>query len=78
MSKLLIKCIHFYQKSISPSLGANKCGFSPTCSQYEIESLEEHGALKGTMFALWRILRCNPFNKNTGYDPVISGKKKES
>ena len=41
----------------------------PTCSQYAIEALQKHGALKGSALALWRILRCNPFCRG-GYDPV--------
>lgn len=49
-------------------LGHN-CRFTPTCSQYALEALETHGALKGLALSVWRILRCNPFGK-FGYDPV--------
>ena len=45
------------------------CRFQPTCSQYAIEAIQKHGALKGGALAFWRILRCNPFSKG-GYDPV--------
>lgn len=45
------------------------CKYYPTCSQYGIEAIEKYGALKGSMLAVWRILRCNPFSKG-GYDPV--------
>lgn len=34
-----------------------------------IEALQIHGALKGTLLGLWRILRCHPFGAK-GYDPV--------
>lgn len=68
LAKLLILPIRFYQKFISPSLGHN-CLFLPTCSSYAIEALQVHGALKGLLLAVWRILRCNPFNTG-GYDPV--------
>jgi putative membrane protein insertion efficiency factor len=34
-----------------------------------MEALSKHGAWKGSLLALWRILRCNPFGKG-GYDPV--------
>ena len=68
MKKLLLTLIKFYQKSISPLFPA-RCRYSPTCSQYAIEALEEHGVWKGSLLSLWRILRCNPFGKS-GYDPV--------
>ena len=64
----LLGLIRFYQKSISPYLG-DHCRFVPTCSRYAAEAIEIHGVIKGTAFAVWRILRCNPFGKS-GYDPV--------
>lgn len=50
------------------------CRFSPTCSDYGLQAIEEHGAFKGGMLTLWRVLRCNPFCK-AGYDPVPKKKK---
>ena len=75
MKTLLIKLIRFYQKYISVQTGPNCC-FIPTCSQYAIEAIESHGALKGGWLAIRRILRCNPFGK-MGYDPVPQKKKKK-
>ena len=46
-----------------------KCPYYPCCSQYGLEAIQKHGALKGTILAVWRIIRCNPFSKG-GYDPV--------
>lgn len=69
MKNLLINGIRFYQKYLSPLKSAPCCKFSPTCSAYAIEAIEKHGAIKGTLLAIWRILRCNPFSKG-GYDPV--------
>jgi putative membrane protein insertion efficiency factor len=60
--------IRLYQWSLSPLLGAH-CRHWPSCSQYALEALETHGALKGGWLALLRILRCNPFG-SWGYDPV--------
>jgi len=60
ISKLLIRLIRFYQKFMSPLLGQN-CRFYPTCSQYAIEALSNHGALKGSSLAIKRILKCNPW-----------------
>lgn len=67
-ARMLIKLVRMYQKYISPGLG-NNCRFTPTCSQYMIDALDKYGVLKGLPMGLWRILRCNPFNKG-GYDPV--------
>ncbi|MBP3705944.1 MAG: membrane protein insertion efficiency factor YidD [Clostridia bacterium] len=74
MSRLLIKAIRFYQKNISPAKIAC-CRFTPSCSSYAIRAIEVHGAIKGTLLALWRIIRCNPLCKG-GYDPVPEKKRK--
>lgn len=66
--RILIAGIRGYKKFISPMLGDN-CRFYPTCSSYAIEALEVHGVCKGTLLAIWRILRCNPLCKG-GIDPV--------
>ncbi|MBC3516595.1 membrane protein insertion efficiency factor YidD [Neobittarella massiliensis] len=68
LKKLLTALIRFYQKHISPATPPS-CRFYPTCSAYAIEAISTHGALKGSLLAIWRILRCNPFSKG-GYDPV--------
>lgn len=70
MKKVLIALIRFYQKFISPLKVRSSCIFIPTCSQYAIEAIQTRGALVGTGLAIWRILRCNPFNRHGGYDPV--------
>lgn len=67
-SRILIKLIRGYQTGISPSRPP-RCRFTPTCSQYAIEAIDIHGAIKGSLLAAWRILRCNPLFKG-GYDPV--------
>ncbi|MBQ8001917.1 MAG: membrane protein insertion efficiency factor YidD [Clostridia bacterium] len=68
MKNILIFFIRIYRKFISP-LKKPCCRFYPTCSQYAIEAIQKHGALKGTGMAVCRIVRCNPFCKG-GYDPV--------
>lgn len=45
------------------------CRFEPSCSRYALEALRRHGPFRGTLLAVWRVLRCNPFNAG-GYDPV--------
>ncbi len=68
MSRILIAFIRVYQYTLSPMLG-QRCKYYPSCSGYAIDALREHGAVRGTGMAAWRLLRCNPFS-NGGYDPV--------
>jgi len=68
MNRVLIAFIRVYQYTLSPMLG-QRCKYYPSCSNYAIAALREHGALRGTGLAAWRLLRCNPFS-NGGYDPV--------
>ena len=60
--KLIINLIKLYKKLISP-LFPNSCRYYPTCSNYAIESIEKYGLLKGSLKAVWRVIRCNPFSK---------------
>ncbi len=69
MRWILQRLIRLYRAVLSPMLGAGKCRFSPTCSEYAHEAIEVHGALKGSLLAVWRILRCQPLCRG-GYDPV--------
>lgn len=57
-----------YKRWISPML-PNACRFVPTCSEYAIEAVERHGALRGSWLAAGRLLRCHPLSR-AGYDPV--------
>jgi len=68
VNKILIACIKVYQYTLSPMLGP-RCRYYPSCSNYAVAALREHGAVRGLGLATWRILRCNPFS-NGGYDPV--------
>lgn len=68
IKKIMIWLIMFYRKYLSP-LKSTKCPYYPSCSQYGLEAIQKHGVVKGSLLALWRILRCNPFSKG-GYDPV--------
>ena len=69
MKRILIALVRFYRQNISPYKGGTTCRFVPTCSQYALEALEKYGALKGSLLAIRRILRCHPMSKG-GYDPV--------
>ncbi|MBQ7042081.1 MAG: membrane protein insertion efficiency factor YidD [Muribaculaceae bacterium] len=65
---ILVLPIKFYQYCISPMLPAT-CRYTPTCSQYAIEAINKHGAIKGLWLAIKRIGRCHPWG-GSGYDPV--------
>ncbi len=69
MKKIFLALIRFYQRNISPYTPPS-CRFRPTCSAYAYEAIQKYGAFKGGLLALWRLLRCNPFNKSNPYDPV--------
>lgn len=71
MKQVLLFLVRFYRKNISPNRPPC-CRFIPTCSTYALEAIEVHGALKGGLLAVWRVLRCHPFHKEKGfiYDPV--------
>ena len=68
LSLPFIFLIKLYQWIISPWLGS-QCRFTPTCSQYGIEALKKHGAIKGIWLTAKRIARCNPWG-GQGHDPV--------
>ncbi|MGH9515867.1 MAG: membrane protein insertion efficiency factor YidD [Terriglobales bacterium] len=64
----LLSALRAYKYAISP-LFLPSCRYVPTCSEYAAEALERHGAIRGTLMAMWRLLKCNPFVKG-GFDPV--------
>ena len=57
-----------YQLVISPLLPPS-CRFMPSCSQYALEAIVRHGAVRGTWLAARRLVRCHPFHPG-GFDPV--------
>tara|TARA_B100000315_G_C14373122_1_gene493920 strand:+ start:38 stop:295 length:258 start_codon:yes stop_codon:yes gene_type:complete len=73
---LLILLIKIYQYTFSPILKSN-CRYFPTCSDYAITSLKEHGFIDGLYYSTKRILSCHPFG-GQGYDPVSKKLNKDS
>ena len=72
----IVFLIWIYQKTISPDHGVLKhffphgyCRFYPSCSEYGKQSVKKYGLVVGLPKAVWRILRCNPWNKG-GIDLV--------
>ncbi|MEM1158642.1 MAG: membrane protein insertion efficiency factor YidD [Verrucomicrobiota bacterium] len=74
IAKAFMLLIRGYQLVLSPVItalsgGAGCCRFSPTCSEYAIQALQQHGAIRGSWLAVRRILRCHPWG-GAGLDPV--------
>lgn len=63
----LVGLVRLYQVVLSPHLPSS-CRYTPSCSAYAVESLQKYGALKGTILAAHRVLRCNPWGGH-GFDP---------
>ncbi len=57
--------IVFYQNNLS----RHTCLYEPTCSEYTLRCLNNHGFIIGVLLGAWRLLRCNPFSKG-GFDPA--------
>lgn len=68
MAHVLIRLIEMYQLLLSPFFG-QQCRFSPTCSQYALDAINKHGALRGAYYAVRRLLRCHPWHPG-GHDPA--------
>jgi putative membrane protein insertion efficiency factor len=70
-ARLLHACVRGYQQ-----VGAGRpspCRFVPSCSNYALEALEAHGAIRGAWLSLRRLTRCHPWGGH-GWDPVPEGK----
>ena len=76
MKTLLLILLRAYQLAISPFLGQN-CRFYPSCSEYAVEAIREHGALKGSGLTAVRLCKCHPFHPG-GVDPVPPESEKTS
>jgi len=65
----VLALIRFYQMTVSRVLPDGTCRFYPTCSHYGYQAIAKYGLVRGGGLAIWRILRCQPFNPG-GFDPV--------
>ena len=68
MQALLMALVRGYRLLLSPWLGSS-CRFEPTCSQYSLQALQQHGAAAGSYLTLRRLVRCHPWCDG-GHDPV--------
>lgn len=68
MKFLVLDLLKLYKTLISPFL-PSACRFTPTCSEYAMEAVDKHGAVRGSWLGVKRICRCQPFCDG-GHDPV--------
>ena len=68
MQSFALRLLRVYKRWVSPAFPPS-CRYTPTCSEYAMEAVERHGALRGAMMAAWRVLQCHPLAKG-GLDPV--------
>jgi putative membrane protein insertion efficiency factor len=76
LARVLAFGVNLYRWVVRPLLPP-ACKYVPSCSEYAIEALRTHGALRGGCLALWRVARCNPFVPG-GYDPVTERHHRQS
>lgn len=68
VARMLVALVRAYQRWISPAL-APRCRFYPSCSAYAVTAIQRFGAVRGTVMAAWRLLKCQPFHPG-GIDHV--------
>jgi len=71
---VLLGAVQLYRWTVSPAqvffFGApGGCRFTPSCSQYALDAVREHGALTGSRLTAARLCRCHPWGGG-GNDPV--------
>jgi uncharacterized protein len=74
LQRILVALVQVYRWIFSPLKAAffgpvGRCRYTPSCSQYTLESIRAHGAWRGTLFSIRRICSCHPWG-GFGYDPV--------
>jgi len=80
LARGLAAAVRVYRLALRPLLPAS-CRYTPSCSEYALESLTRHGALRGVFLIIGRVLRCQPWG-GFGDDPVpgdpIAGRMRDS
>jgi putative membrane protein insertion efficiency factor len=67
--RVALFALRFYKTYLSILMGGT-CRFEPTCSRYAYEAVERFGVMRGSWLALKRLMRCQPFSRKFGFDPV--------
>lgn len=64
----VLALLHMYRATISHIYG-DVCRYYPSCSAYAVGAVQQHGAAKGAVLAVARILRCHPWAEGGVDDP---------
>jgi putative membrane protein insertion efficiency factor len=67
LARAILVVLRLYQATAL--LRRPHCRFHPTCSQYAMDAVRIHGAVRGTGLSIRRLARCHPWNPG-GIDPV--------
>ena len=67
-ARILTGMVRLYRAVLRPVLPPT-CRFTPSCSEFALEALGRHGAVRGGWLVARRITRCHPWG-GFGYDPV--------
>lgn len=73
---LLLLLFGLWRRLVSPLYGQT-CKYYPSCSAYGTQSVQRHGAARGVVLTVWRILRCNPWSSG-GIDDVPPAPPREA
>ncbi len=68
MKPICLAFIHVYRLILSP-LKPPTCRYRPSCSEYALQVIRDHGVLRGLWYAVRRLLRCHPWAGGWEYDP---------
>lgn len=66
--------VKLYQKVASGR--PSPCRYVPSCSNYALEAVEAHGAIRGGWLTTKRLCRCHPWGSH-GFDPVPESRTSE-
>jgi putative membrane protein insertion efficiency factor len=64
----LVGAVRVYQQRVS-ARRPPVCRFTPSCSEYAVQAVQAHGAVRGAVLALRRLVGCRPGGRR-GVDPV--------
>lgn len=67
VARLLQAGVRGYQRMFAGR--PSPCRYVPSCSEYALEALDGHGAVRGGWLATKRLCRCHPWGSH-GFDPV--------
>jgi uncharacterized protein len=57
-----VALVYVYRYTFGLLVPAGTCKYHPSCSQYALDALRKYGLFRGSLKAVWRVLRCNPWS----------------